>query len=206
MKILYGTGNEAKLGAMQRRLAPLGIELMGLRDLNRDIPVIEECGKTPLENARIKAKAYYKEFQMPVFSCDSGLYFEQVPREEQPAVHVRTVNGHVMSDEEMVQYYVSLARKYPGLTARYKNAICFVYSEKQVFEAMDETMESKPFLITDQIRPIRRQGFPLDSISVDIKTKKHFYDLEEMNSDIVAVEDGFIDFFDCIMKKIYNRK
>ena len=41
MKLLYGTGNPAKLEAMRRRLAPLGIELFGLRDLPREIPGID---------------------------------------------------------------------------------------------------------------------------------------------------------------------
>ena len=33
MKLLYGTGNPAKLDAMRHRLAGLGIELIGLKDL-----------------------------------------------------------------------------------------------------------------------------------------------------------------------------
>ena len=33
MKLLYGTGNPAKLDVMRRRLADLGIELIGLKDL-----------------------------------------------------------------------------------------------------------------------------------------------------------------------------
>ena len=129
MKILYGTGNPAKLSAMKRRLEPLGIELIGLQDIKamgRIIPDVEENGVTPLENARLKAKAYYQAFQMPVFSCDSGLYFDNVPEEIQPGVHVRTVNGKYLSDEEMQAYYAGLAGKYGNLTARYCNAICFV--------------------------------------------------------------------------------
>ena len=33
MKLLYGTGNPAKLDAMRHRLAGLEIELIGLKDL-----------------------------------------------------------------------------------------------------------------------------------------------------------------------------
>ena len=198
MKILYGTGNPAKLSAMKRRLEPLGIELIGLQDIKamgRIIPEVEENGVTPLENARLKAKAYYQAFQMPVFSCDSGLYFDNVPEEIQPGVHVRTVNGKYLSDEEMQAYYAGLAGKYGNLTARYCNAICFVQDENTVYEAMEPSMESDRFLLTDRIHPIRKKGFPLDSLSIDIKTGKYYYDLPEGALDRVAVEDGFLEFF-----------
>lgn len=41
----------------------------------------------------LKSTAYYEAFRMPVFSCNSGLYFENVPDEVQPGVHVRNVDG-----------------------------------------------------------------------------------------------------------------
>lgn len=198
MEILYGTGNPAKLEAMKRRLEPLGIELIGLQDIKARglaIPEVEENGTTPLENARLKAAAYYKAFRIPVFSCDSGLYFDNVPEEIQPGVHVRTIKGKYLSDEEMQAYYAGLAKKYGNLTARYCNAICFVQDDNTVYEAMEPSMESERFLLTDRVHPIRKKGFPLDSLSVDIKTGKFYYDLPEGALDRVAVEDGFLDFF-----------
>lgn len=101
MKLLYGTGNLAKWEAMERRFQKLDIKLISLNDLKAKgatIPVVSEDGKTPLENARQKAVAYYEAFHIPVFSCDSGLYFDNVPDEIQPGVHVRTVNGSYLSD------------------------------------------------------------------------------------------------------------
>ena len=66
MKLLYGTGNPAKLDAMRHRLAGLGIELIGLKDLGGvKQPEIIEDGKTPLENARKKAEAYFNALHMP---------------------------------------------------------------------------------------------------------------------------------------------
>lgn len=202
MKILYGTGNPAKLSAMQRRLENLGIELIGLKDIKAqglEVPQIEENGKTPLENARIKALAYYEAFHMPVFSCDSGLYFDNVPEEVQPGVHVRTINGKYLTDEEMQAYYAGLARQYGNLTARYRNAICFVIDEDTVYEAMEPTMESEKFILTDTPHPILKKGFPLDSLSIDIKTGKYYYDLPGEALDQVAVEDGFLEFFKKIL-------
>ena len=55
MKILYGTGNPAKLEAMRKRLKCLNIQIIGLKEINMEIPTIEEDGVTPLENAKKKA-------------------------------------------------------------------------------------------------------------------------------------------------------
>ena len=196
MKLLYGTGNPAKLEAMRRRLAGLNLEILGLADMEGGIPQAPEYGTTPLENAGQKALAYYKYYKMPVFSCDSGLYFDNVCEEDQPGVHVRTVGGRYLTDQEMLEYYGGLAEKYGGLTARYRNAICLVLDEEHVLEAMEESMASEPFrLISVPHSRILNKGFPLDSLSVDIKTGKYFYDLTEGEVDRVAVEDGFLDFF-----------
>lgn len=203
MKLLYGTGNPAKLASMKSRLANLDIELISLQDLKAEgktIPEVPEDGNTPLENARQKATAYYKAFRMPVFSCDSGLYFDNVPDEVQPGVHVRNVNGKCLSDEEMMEHYAGLVKQYGNLTARYRNAICFVMDENHIYEAMEPSMESEKFIITDiPHSTIRKKGFPLDSLSIDIKTNKYYYDLPEEKLDQVAVEDGFLSFFQKVL-------
>ena len=138
MKLLYGTGNLAKLSAMRNRLEQLDIELIGLNDLRvegKNVPEVKEDGNTPLENARLKAMVYYEAFQIPVFSCDSGLYFDNVPNEVQPGVHVRNVNGKCLSDDEMIDYYSGLVKAYGNLVARYRNAICFVMDNTHIYEA-----------------------------------------------------------------------
>ena len=199
MKLLYGTGNLAKLSAMRNRLEQLDIELIGLNDLRAEgkiIPEVIEDGNTPLENARLKAMAYYEAFQIPIFSCDSGLYFDNVPDEVQPGVHVRNVNGKCLSDDEMIDYYSGLVKVYGNLVARYRNAICFVMDDAHIYEAIEPSMESEKFILTDKPHStIRKEGFPLDSMSLDIKTNKYYYDLPEDRLEQVAVEDGFLEFF-----------
>ncbi len=205
MKLLYATGNPAKFTAMQNRLSELGIELISLRDLRAQgipIPDVPETGNTPLENARQKALAYYEAFRMPVFSCDSGLYFEDVPEEIQPGVHVRTVNGVYLTDEQMLAHYIGLVKRYGRLTAKYRNAICYVQDGEHSYEAMEPDMESEKFWLTDKPHSsIRRAGFPLDSISLDPRTGQYFYDLPETAVDQVAVEEGFLTFFRRILQE-----
>ncbi|MCM1415429.1 MAG: hypothetical protein NC430_05820 [bacterium] len=203
MKLLYGTGNPAKLATMKMRLEQLDIELIGLQDLaaeGKTIPEAPENGNTPLENARQKALVYYEAFRIPVFSCDTGLYFDNVPDEVQPGVHVRNVGGKCLSDDEMITYYTGLAKKYGDLRARYKNAICFVKDEERIYESMDPVMESEPFLLTDRPHSaVQRKGFPLDSLSVDIKSGRYYYDLPQRKANKVAVEDGFLQFFQRVL-------
>ena len=204
MRLLYGTGNPAKVAAMQNRLSGLGIELISLSDLRAqgmEIPDVPETGNTPLENARQKAYAYYEAFHMPVFSCDSGLYFEDVPEELQPGVHVRTVNGVYLTDEQMLAHYIGLVKCYGRLTAKYRNAICYVQDAEHTYEAMEPDMESEKFWLTDTPHSsIRRKGFPLDSISLDPQSGKYFYDLPQTAVDQVAVEEGFLTFFQKIIE------
>ena len=205
MKLLYGTGNPAKVAAMQNRISELGIELISLKDLRAqgmEVPDVPETGNTPLENARQKAHAYYEAFHMPVFSCDSGLYFEDVPEEIQPGVHVRTVNGVYLTDEQMLEHYIGLVKRYGRLTAKYRNAICYVQDVKHAYEAMTPDMESDKFWLTDVPHSsIRKKGFPLDSISLDPRSGRYFYDLPETAVDQVAVEEGFLTFFRRILQE-----
>ena len=203
MKLLFGTGNPAKVSVMKSRLEKIGIELIDLNDLRAEgkiIPEVSENGNTPLENARLKALTYYEAFQMPVFSCDSGLYFDHVPDEVQPGVHVRNVNGKCLSDEEMMEYYAGLVKQYGNLIARYRNAICFVMDEKHIYESMDASLDSEKFILTAKPHSaIRKKGFPLDSMSVDMKTNKYYYDLPADELERFAVEDGVLLFFKKIL-------
>lgn len=197
--LLFGTGNAGKLASMSRRLSHLGIQLIGLKDMEaagKQIPVVEETGASPLENARIKAKAYYNAFHMPVFSCDTGLYFEDIPEEYQPGIHVRTVHGKYLSDEEMIAYYGGLARQFGSLKARYRNAVCFYLDENHIFESMEDSLSGKSFLLTAKpYSGTRQPGFPLDSLSVQIESGRYYYDLGKNVQDEVAMDDGFCQFF-----------
>jgi len=195
MKILYGTGNPSKLKAMKKRLENLPVEIIGLKDLESEIPDVQETGKSPLDNAVQKAECYFKAFGMPVFSCDSGLYLEGLPQELQPGVHVRRVNGKTLTDEEMMEYYGGLALKYGNLRAKYKNAICLILDEWHIYKAMNADMEGGEFLITSKPHPIRKEGFPLDSLSLDIESGKYCYDLSKTSYIWTEKEDGFVKFF-----------
>lgn len=194
-QLLYATTNKAKFSAMERAVKPLGINIIGLDDLDCKNPIINETGKTPLENAQIKARAYYESFHMPVFSCDSGLYFDELEERMQPGVHVRRVDGRELSDDEMIQYYSSLAKQYGGkLTGRYRNAICLILSESMAYSSMDISLAGKPFALVSTPHKKRVKGFPLDSLSKDIISGEYYYDLSSRDVS-TSMEQGFKMFF-----------
>lgn len=195
MKILYGTGNQAKLGAMQRALKNLNIEIIGLKEYSGRVPKVAEDGLTPLENARLKATAYYEALHIPVFSCDSGLYFEGLSEEYQPGVFVKRIAGKELTDEEMIAYYSGLAKRFGKLKARYKNAICFVLDKEHVYESMADNLSGEAFYMVDTPHSRRVEGFPLDSLSVHIESGLYYYDRKETNPDELAMDIGFYEFF-----------
>ena len=203
MRILYGTTNQAKLDSMKRITKVLGIEIIGLKDVNQPLPHIEESGKNPLENAKMKAEAYYKAFSMPVFSCDSGLYFDNIEEKLQPGTHIRRVNGKELTDEEMIEYYSGLAKSHDDrLIGRYRNAIYFILDDETQFFSMDKSLETEPFMLVSKPHEKRIKGFPLDSISVDLASGKYYYDIEEKSVDQSPVEKGFKAFFEKVLSRI----
>lgn len=196
MRLLYGTTNQAKLDFMNRIVKPLGIELVGLYDFDQPIPKADETGSNPLENAIIKARIYYDAYKMPVFSCDSGLYFDGIEDALQPGTHIRRVNGRELSDEEMIAYYSTLAKQFNNqLLARYKNAISFIYDDQTIFNSMDASLMTEPFLIIDKPHGKRVNGFPLDALSVDYSTNRYYYDLENEAVYKSEIDDGLLSFF-----------
>lgn len=203
MNILYGTTNKAKVAAMERATRPLGITLISLGDLKAmgySLPEVEENGATPLENSKIKAEAYFSAFHMPVFSCDSGLYFEELSDEEQPGLFVRRIGERELTDEEMLAHYGALAARHGGtLTGRYWNAVHFILDEKTSYSSMDPSLSTEPFLLVPDPHPKRVEGFPLDSLSKDIATGEYYYDLETKDVSTSAVEEGYKRFFSRVL-------
>ena len=197
MKLIYGTTNKSKIYYMKNRVGQLGIEILSLDDVSAPKLNIDENGSSPLENAKIKAVAYYRELKMPLFSCDSGLYIDGLDGARQPGHNVRGA-GDYMNDDEMLAYYSALADEMGGsMTARYKNAICLVLDDAQIYEYMGDDIASEKFLFVSKPHEKRREGFPLDSLSVHIESGKYYYDMQEYVDKYPGtnVDDGYAAFF-----------
>ncbi len=195
MKILYGTSNTAKVEHMRFMLKGLPVEIVGLKDVDLGQVEVIEDGDSPLDNATKKAHAYYKAFNMPVFACDSGLYLDGFHDEAQPKVNVRRRHGRKLDDEEMILHYSGLAQNNGGeILAWYENAICLVKDEHQCIGHQDADIASERFIISEKPCQKRRDGFPLDSLSIQVKTGKYYLENDSFRED-KEMADGFRHFF-----------
>lgn len=62
--------------------------------------------------------------------------------------------------------------------------------ETTCFSSMDESLETKPFIIVSEPHEKRVKGFPLDSLSIDIPSGKYYYDVEENHlADVTWIRD-----------------
>jgi len=200
MELLYGTTNKSKITFMEKKISHLGIKILSLTDINAPKMHIEENGNSPLDNARIKALEYYKALKVPLFSCDSGLYIDGLDDSKQPGINVRGLNDY-MDDETAITYYSTLASEMGGkMTARYRNAICLILGEGQVFEHMGDDIASDPFYLVTKPHEKRNVGFPLDSISIHMKSGKYYIDMEYPFK-YAEVDDGFSNFFEKALDK-----
>ena len=176
-QIVFATGNPTKAKRFSAGLAKKQIEVVTLKDLNIDIEV-EENGKTAIDNALIKARAYSQKTELPVFAMDDNLYLENVPEEKQPGQFVRRVNGKRLSDEEMLEHYIGLVKEYGTdgkLTCRW------VYGMAVIVDGAESTYtwSKEDFYMVDKPSDKVQEGYPLNSISVNKKLNKYFTEMTE---------------------------
>ena len=193
MKVLFATTNPAKIKNYAEKLREKNIEVLTINDLGINLKP-EESGKNALENAYIKAKAYYDETNITTIGIDNNLFIEELPDEKQPGTHVRRVNGKELTDEEMINYYTNLVTEYGGkLTAKWVSGIV-IYNGKDIKKY---SWSKSHFYFIDKPSEKRTPGYPLDSISIMPGINKYFVDLTEadkkFNSD-GNKNNGVLDF------------
>ena len=171
-EILFATGNKSKAKRFTKGLLANDIKVLTLEDVNINIEV-EENGTTAIENALIKARDYAKETNLPVFAMDDTLYLENVPEDKQPGMYVRRVNGKRLTDEEMIEYYSNLAKEYGTnglITGRWIYGMALISNGHEY----TYTWSKENFYITSTPSKIINPGYPLNTISINIKLNKYF--------------------------------
>lgn len=126
---------------------------------------------------------------------DDTLYMEGVPEDMQPGLFVRRVNGKNLTDEEMIEHYTNLVKKY-GINGRINCK--WIYGLAVINENGEETTYSwfkDDFYMTssrsDKINP----GYPLNSISKYKKLDKYFTEVTLEDMKLIEVnEDDVVDF------------
>lgn len=175
MKVLFATTNPAKIKKYKEKLKEKGIELISLKDLNINLDV-EETGKNAIENATIKAKAYYEATKLPTIGMDNNLFIEELPEEKQPGTHVRRVGGKSLTDDEMIEYYTNLVKEYGGkVTAKWVYGMVICNGNK----ISQYTWNKSNFYFIDKPSQKRNPGYPLDSIAIIPEYNKYLVELSE---------------------------
>ena len=197
-KVLFATGNESKAKRFKDGLLRNGIEIITIKDIDEDIEVLED-GKDAIENALIKARAYAKVLDMPVFAMDDSLYIDNIPDDKQPGLYVRRVNGKRLSDEEMLTYYSNLAHEYGvdgKLTCRW------VYGLAVINNGVESTYtwSKNDFYIVDKPSDKVDPGYPLNTISINKKLNKYFTDMTKEDYDTVKEDES--DVVEFLWKKL----
>lgn len=198
MKCLFATTNKAKIRYYVTKLRERGIEVITLEDLNMACD-IDETGKDPVENAIIKARAYYELSGVPTIALDDGLFLEGVPDHIQPGTHVRRVNGKRLNDKEMIDYYIGLVNQYGdnGALKGYflkgvaivdqNHTYTFDYKAKRCF--------------TNKQSQVIDEGYPLASIQIISPFNKFKSELTvEEEKRTIDIEQK--DIFEFILKTI----
>ena len=197
-EILFATGNASKVERFIDKLLEKGITIKSLKDIDLDIDV-DENGTTAIENATIKAKAYYEATKMPVMATDDTMFIEGIPDDKQPGIFVRRVNGKRLNDEEMIDYYTNLVKEYGKdgkLNTKWILGMVIIKDGK-VYTYEDITSE---YYLLDTPTKERRDGYPLSSILFNKKANKYDIYLTEEDKKIGQADDmGFIDFIDKTM-------
>ena len=92
MQLLFSSSNPHKIEEVAAILAPLGIDVVGLSELESAIPEPIEDGPTFQANAQIKAVYYAKQTKRVCLADDSGLEVDAL--DGNPGVHSARYAGH----------------------------------------------------------------------------------------------------------------
>lgn len=173
-KLFYATKNKYKIQNMKDRLKDFEIELITPYDINIEIEV-EENGNTVVENAILKAKAYFEIVKIPTIAADSSLFVEKF--KEQPGLFIRRVNGTYLKDEELEKYYIEKLIEVGGESeAFYVTGLAIVKNNNSI-----ETVEIKEdkFILKSDMYKGSRNNDELGRIEFDSNINKYFSEMTE---------------------------
>jgi 8-oxo-dGTP diphosphatase len=175
-EIIFGTKNPAKIEQVRGVLSPLDISVVGLGEFGQ-LPDVEEDGNDVVDNAVKKAVAYARAFSKVVFSMDNGLYFDDLPENQQPGTHVRRIDGEERSsDKELLAHYVNLVVEHGGaMKARWEYGLAIAHPNGEFVS----TSLSYPRIFTSKPSNVMAEGYPLESLQVDPETGGYVTEISE---------------------------
>jgi XTP/dITP diphosphohydrolase len=133
MEILLATQNLGKYKEIKRMLEPLGVEVI----LPEEKLDVEEKGNSFMENAHIKAMAYFEKYRIPTLADDSGLvvpYLGGYPGVFSSRFYSIDWGGReevqTSEDEANIRKLLRLMRDVSDRRAYFKAVLCLVLEEE----------------------------------------------------------------------------
>lgn len=192
-KIFFATENKSKIKRFEKELLKKGIEIISINDIETKEEIIEN-GKSAIQNALIKARAYTKIIDIPILAIDDNLYIDSIPDTKQPGMYVRRVNGKYLTDMEMIEYYSNLAHEY-GINGKLNCRWVYGFALIKDQNEYTYTYSKDDFYIIDKPSKKIDLGYPLNSISVNKKLNMYFSEItDDLKRDIKENENDVIDF------------
>mgnify|MGYP001319063193 CR=1 FL=1 len=127
-RILFASANQGKLQEAQETARPYSIEIIGAQQISLeynlpDIPQVSESGKNYLENAALKAQAFFLwSGGLPTLADDSGLEVKALGFA--PGVLSARYAGECADDTDNVN---KLLRELEGVVDRSASFLCYLY-------------------------------------------------------------------------------
>lgn len=173
MKLIFATHNPNKVEEI-RQIMPDYIELLSLSDMDFHEDIVE-TDDTIEDNAKIKAEAIAKKFQMPCFADDTGLEVDALNGE--PGVKSARYAGEDKNDSANRQKLLENLEGKSPRSARFKTVISFINGKlEKTFTGICEGEISK--------KPAGDGGFGYDPIFIPNNKNQTFAEMsaEEKNS------------------------
>lgn len=165
-EIILATNNKHKLKEVREILAPHGMTIYGLNDLNLRPEEVEENAPDYFGNALIKAEAVAKLTTMPIIADDSGLEIEAM--DNKPGIHSARYASECGGHEKAISTILQFLKDKDNRKARFVcNIVLLNMSDKPLrFEG----------IATGHIaeEPYGEGGFGYDPIFVSDELKKTF--------------------------------
>ncbi len=175
MKIIIATSNLDKVREFQRILEGFKVELSPAPYSVR----VSETGRDFIENAILKARAYYREFKMPVLSDDSGLEVDAIGKAPGIFSARFSEDGSYRSNIERLLGQIKNIPE-DRLKARFVCAVCLI-DDREIIHVAQETCEG---YVIKELRG--NSGFGYDPIFYYPELKRTFGELSPEEKDTVS--------------------
>ena len=177
IEVFFATKNKDKIIKMRNRLKGLDIKVITPYDINVNIE-IEENGSNVIENATLKARAYFNKTKIPTIATDSSLYVEKF--DVQPGLFIKRINGVTLNDDELEEHYINELNKVGGTSkAFYVTGLVLVQDGK----VNSIEIKEDEFIFTSNVCKHNRNYDPLSRLEYDEKIGKYFCELDEIEMD-----------------------